>query len=255
MGESLDRLAIRLHERLQQVHKYLLILDDVWEAIDLDCIAIPQPETNANSKIILTSCSQEVCRDMKTDEEVKLETMNDKAWQLFSRNVGEGYALSELRKSIPYMKGIEEKVYKPLKWSCDSLQAEGMLDEQRSYEGLHNRGIALIENLMDSCLLEGGARKGPVKMHDVVGDVAIWISSSMEDGYRRLPDLRIHCPQTYNLLLQGNLSLKIIPDGFLQAFQSLGILNISGARILSLPQSILQLAESPHARLKGLCLS
>ncbi|XP_031261350.1 disease resistance protein At4g27190-like [Pistacia vera] len=250
-GEIVDILAIQLHERLQQVHKYLLILDDVWEAIDLDCIDIPQPKTNADSKIILTSCSQEVCRDMKTDEEVKLETVNDEAWKLFSRNVGE---VSEL---------------------VNCWLAKGLLDEQQSYDGLHNRGIALIENLMDSCLLEGGDREGTVKMHDVVGDVAIWISSSMKDGYRslvrsgtglaliseakmseslkrvsfmnnrlrKLPDLRIHCPQTFTLLLQGNLSLKIIPDGFLQAFQSLRILNISEACILSLPQSILQLID------------
>ncbi|KAJ0045607.1 hypothetical protein Pint_04264 [Pistacia integerrima] len=213
MGESVDILAIQLHERLQQVHIYLLILDDVWEAIDLDCIDIPQPKTNADSKIILTSCSQEVCRDMKTDEEVKLETVNDEAWQLFSRNVGE------------------------------------------------------VSELVNCWLAKGGDREGTVKMHDVVGDVAIWISSSMKDGYRslvwsgtglaliseakmseslkrvsfmnnrlrKLPDLRIHYPQTFTLLLQGNLSLKIIPDGFLQAFQSLNILNISEARILSLP--------------------
>ncbi|XP_031265473.1 disease resistance protein At4g27190-like [Pistacia vera] len=147
---DLKRIQVQIAERLN------------LKAIDLDCIGIPQPETNASSKIILSSCSQEVCRDMKIDEEVKLETVNDEAWQLFSRNVGE---VSEL---------------------VNCWLAEGMLDEQQSYEGLHNRGIALIENLMDSCLLEGGAHKGTMKMHDVVGDVAIWISSSMEDGYRSL---------------------------------------------------------------------
>ena len=33
-----------------------------------------------------------------------------------------------------------------------------------------NRGIALIENLNDSCLLEDDSKKGTVKMHDVLCD-------------------------------------------------------------------------------------
>ena len=48
-----------------------------------------------------------------------------------------------------------------------------------------NRGIALIENLKYSYLLEDGSKKGTVKMHDVVRDVAIWITSS-EDGCKSL---------------------------------------------------------------------
>ena len=46
-----------------------------------------------------------------------------------------------------------------------------------------NRGIALIENLN---YLEDGSKKGTVKMHDVVRDVAVWITSSSEDGCKSL---------------------------------------------------------------------
>jgi disease resistance protein RPS2 len=63
---------------------------------------------------------------------------------------------------------------------------EGLIDEQVNHEDSINRGIALIENLKDSCLLEDGARKDTVKMHDVVIDVAIWIASSSEDGCKYL---------------------------------------------------------------------
>jgi disease resistance protein RPS2 len=108
------------------------------------------------------------------------------------------------------------EIYKPLKWSYDSLEgkqmkhcflycslfpedfsiaiselaqcwlAEGLLDEQENYEDSFNRVIDLIENLKDSCLLEDGAREDTVKMHDVVRDVAIWIASSSEDGCKSL---------------------------------------------------------------------
>ncbi|XP_034677938.1 disease resistance protein At4g27190-like [Vitis riparia] len=131
------------------------------------------------------------------------------------------YALKELQRSVPHnIYGVEDRVYKPLKWSYDSLQgnnirscflfcslypedfsivvnelvqcwlAEGLLDvdEQQSYEDIYNSGVALVENLKDCCLLENGDddRSGTVKMHDVVRDVAIWIASSSEDECKSL---------------------------------------------------------------------
>ncbi|KAK9280562.1 hypothetical protein L1049_014255 [Liquidambar formosana] len=126
-------------------------------------------------------------------------------------------ALNELRRSEPdYIKGIEKDVYKPLKWSYNSLQgknikpcflycslfpkdfsievselvqcwmAEGLIDEHLNSEDSFNKGIAIIENLKDSCLLEDGTRKDTVKMHDVVRDVAIWIASFTEDRCKSL---------------------------------------------------------------------
>lgn len=35
-------------------------------------------------------------------------------------------AVSELRKSVPYIKGVEKKVFLPLKWSYDSLQGKNI---------------------------------------------------------------------------------------------------------------------------------
>ncbi|KAI9186963.1 hypothetical protein LWI28_022787 [Acer negundo] len=60
---------------------------------------------------------------------------------------------------------------------------------------------------------------------------------------RELPDCGICCPKTVSLLLQVNYLLSRIPDGFLQAFESLKVLNLSETSIRSLPQSILQLGD------------
>ena len=49
-------------------------------------------------------------------------------------------------------------------------RAKGLIDEQQNYVDSVNRGIALIENRKDSCLLEDGSKKGTVKMHDVLRD-------------------------------------------------------------------------------------
>ncbi|KAL5802617.1 hypothetical protein ACOSQ4_030922 [Xanthoceras sorbifolium] len=345
--ETVERVGIRLHGRLMKESNFLLILDDVWEAIDLDYLGIPRPEEHVGSNIILTSRNLEVCRAMKTDVEVRVDFLNGvEAWHLFCQSAGEvasldtikpfaeeiarecnglplavitmgtamrgkikvklwKHALNELRKSVPAIKGIENNVYKSLKWSYDSLEgentkscflycslfpedfsievnelvrywlAEGLIDEQENYEDSFNRGIALIENLKDCCLLEDGAREDTVKMHDVVRDVAIWIASSLENRNRSLvrsgiglneisevelvnslrrvsfmnskitslPDCEIQCSEASTLLLQGNFPLDRIPERFLQGFPALRVLNMSGTRIQSLPLSLLQLHD------------
>lgn len=344
MEESMQRLGIRLHERLLRESNFLLILDDVWETIDLDSLGVPQPEDHGGSKIILTSRSLEVCMAMKTDVEVRVDLLNDdEAWQLFSQNAGVAaskdpikpfaqaiareckglplaiitmgtamrgktnvklwkHALKEWQKSVPCIKGIENNVYNSLKWSYDALEgnskycflycslfpedfsieeselvrywlAEGLIDEQENHEDSFNRGISLIENLKDHCLLEDGASEGTVKIHDVVRDVAIWIASSLENRCKslvrsgagltevsetelvnslkrvsfmnnsitKLPDCKVHCPETLTLLLQGNFPLGRVPEKFLDGFPALRVLNLSGTRIHSLPLSLLQL--------------
>ena len=227
--ESEQERAIRLHQRLMNEEKFLLILDDVWVKIDLDTLGVPQPQVHKGCKIILTSRRKEVCRSMMTDVEVKIDVLNDEeAWQLFCQKAGDVFnnekikplaeaivseccglplaiivvgaamrrkekvelwddTLKQLQRSVPSIEGIEAEVYKPLKWSYDSLQgnnikscflycslfpedfsieiselvqywlAEGLIDEQRYYVDSINRGTALIENLKDSCLLEDGA--------------------------------------------------------------------------------------------------
>ncbi|KAF3453531.1 hypothetical protein FNV43_RR03971 [Rhamnella rubrinervis] len=356
MEESMERTANRLYQRLEKEEKFLFILDDVWEKIDLDLLGIPRPEVHKCSKIILTSRFLEVCRNMMTDVEVKVNLLTDEeAWELFSRSAGGvatseqikpfaeavareccglplaiitmgssmrgktmvelwKHALNKLQSSAPCIGGIKNKVYCPLKWSYDSLEskntracflycalfpedfsievselvecwlAEGLIDDHNNWEDIVNNGIASIEILKDSCLLEDGAREGTVKMHDVVRDVAIWIASSLEDeckslvrsgiglseiseldlsnslkrisfmnnNINMLPDCEIQCSRASTLLLQGNHPLDEIPERFLQGFLALRALNIRGTHIASLPPSLLQLTDL-RALLLGDC--
>ncbi|KAG2677999.1 hypothetical protein I3760_12G122800 [Carya illinoinensis] len=182
-------------------------------------------------------------------------------------------ALNELQRSRPNIGGVEDEDFaigKSERVKC--WLAEGLLDEQENYEASLNRGIAMIETLKDSCLLEEGIRECTVKMHDVVRDVAIWIASSSEDeckslvhsgmglteisavellnSLRRvsfmnnkikmLPDRVIQCPEATTLLLQGNGRLT---ERFLQGFGALGVLNLGRTNIHSLPLSLLQLDD------------
>lgn len=97
--DNMERSAGRIYQRLEK-EKFLLILDDVWESFDLDHLGIPQPEIYSGSKILLTSRFLDVCGEMMTDVEVKVNTLSDgEAWKLFSQKAGE-VASSEHVKPI-----------------------------------------------------------------------------------------------------------------------------------------------------------
>ncbi|KZV35401.1 disease resistance protein-like [Dorcoceras hygrometricum] len=164
--ESDESVTSRLHERLKNEECFLLILDDVWADIDLQKLGIPNAEDCPRSKIIITSRSAEVCRQMSTENAIVMVGAldNEEAWELFQNHSGEvatrpeiravaedvakecaGLSLAlvtvgagmkgksdvrlwknartTLRMSAPDIKGIsiEEKVFKPLKSSYDSL--------------------------------------------------------------------------------------------------------------------------------------
>ncbi|XP_031119414.1 disease resistance protein At4g27190-like isoform X2 [Ipomoea triloba] len=191
-------------------------------------------------------------------------------------------ALHALQKSEPsHIRGVEEKVYKPLKWSYDSLQ--GLIDEQQNFEQQHNEVLRIVDYLKDSCLLERCHRSNHVKMHDVVRDVGVWISKSLEEGCKAinkagisgvqisqqlfncservkrvsfmesdiefLPNCNIQCAEASTLFLQGNRRLLEVPNTFLQGFPELRILELSETKIQFLPHSLLQLSK-----LQALCL-
>ncbi|XP_019175885.1 PREDICTED: disease resistance protein At4g27190-like [Ipomoea nil] len=195
-------------------------------------------------------------------------------------------ALHALQKSDPSrIRGVEEKVYKPLKWSYDSLQ--GLIDEQQDFEQQQNEVLHIVDYLKDSCLLERGHRVNHVKMHDVVRDVGVWIAKSLEEGCKAiikagisgtqisqqlfnfsggvkrvsfmasniefLPNCNIQCAEASTLFLQGNQTLLEVPNTFLQGFQMLRILDLSDTKIKFLPHSLLQLGELRALLLENCC--
>ncbi|KAI3675526.1 hypothetical protein L1987_85116 [Smallanthus sonchifolius] len=61
-NDTTNSIASRILERLKLRRKILLILDDVWEKIDLDAVGIPSNDTCC--KVLLTTRSLDVCRRM-----------------------------------------------------------------------------------------------------------------------------------------------------------------------------------------------
>ena len=67
-----------------------MILDDVWEPIDLNVVGIPDPALKKGYKMILSTRFQNVCHVISADREVQMEgLLPEEAWKLFQKLVGE----------------------------------------------------------------------------------------------------------------------------------------------------------------------
>lgn len=84
---SLMTRASRLHTRIMDAKKILIILDDVWRWIDLSELGIPSPDKHRGCKILLTSRLRTVCFQMKAKWIFTIPILFDaEAWSLFKQN-------------------------------------------------------------------------------------------------------------------------------------------------------------------------
>jgi len=87
--KSKEGRADRLWQRLKQVEKMLIILDDVWKYINLKEIGIPFGDDHRGCKILLTTRLQGICSSMECRKKVLLSPLTEKeAWDLFRINAG-----------------------------------------------------------------------------------------------------------------------------------------------------------------------
>ncbi|XXG44972.1 hypothetical protein AAC387_Pa02g0187 [Persea americana] len=84
-----DRLRANIYRRLSG-KKFLLILDDIWERIDLSDVGIPILNQDNGCKVLLTTRDLGVCRQMQTDVDVQMKKLSEEeAWSLFNEKAGD----------------------------------------------------------------------------------------------------------------------------------------------------------------------
>jgi len=88
--ESETGRANRLLERLENEKSILIILDDVWNALDLSTIGIPRGNgENKCCKIVLTTRNYYVCKQMNASTIITMAFLNsNEAWKLFESYSG-----------------------------------------------------------------------------------------------------------------------------------------------------------------------
>ncbi|RCV34511.1 hypothetical protein SETIT_7G165000v2 [Setaria italica] len=68
--------------------KFVILLDDIWNDFQLEDVGIPTPDSESTSKLILTSCSVDVCYQMDAKSLIKIEYLEkEAAWELFRSNL------------------------------------------------------------------------------------------------------------------------------------------------------------------------
>ncbi|ERM98858.1 hypothetical protein AMTR_s00771p00010380 [Amborella trichopoda] len=234
--------------------RFMLILDDMWDLLDIDMIRVPRPNAQNRCKIIITTRQLAICNLMETDKIIKLDVLQKgDAWDLFRHKarevvdlpniepcaheiVGEcsglplaiitvgcatkgkssvqvwENALRALHEASPEIEGMERQVFSSLKYSYERLErdnikscflycslfpgdyeiekdelvqywiCEGLIGRVDSLEYASNKGHDRIEKLIESCMLDKiPSDDTKVKLHDLIRDVALWISSSSRD--------------------------------------------------------------------------
>ncbi|EOA33621.1 hypothetical protein CARUB_v10019775mg [Capsella rubella] len=81
--------AAKLHTVLKG-KRFVLMLDDIWEEVDLEAIGIPFPTRENGCKVAFTTRSREVCGRMGDHEPMQVKCLKqDEAWELFKTKVGD----------------------------------------------------------------------------------------------------------------------------------------------------------------------
>ena len=88
-GRAEERKADEIR-RVLKTKKFVLLLDDIWEPLDLLRVGIPPLGDGNQSKIVFTTRSADLCRGMAAQKSIKVECLEDKeALSLFQAKVGE----------------------------------------------------------------------------------------------------------------------------------------------------------------------
>ncbi|KAL5804434.1 hypothetical protein ACOSQ3_031234 [Xanthoceras sorbifolium] len=164
---------------------------------------------------------------------------------------------------------------------------EGLIDEMETRQDMYDEGLSVLKRLENNCLLESVKNRKCVKMHDLVRDLALHITSesprylvkagmqleelpngqewkedvekvSLMDNRIKEVSLDVSIPKCRKLstfLLQDNYGLERIHESFFTLMTGLKILDLSAnLRINDLPDSVFEL-ENLNALLLHDCMS
>ncbi|PON44591.1 NB-ARC domain containing protein [Parasponia andersonii] len=223
-------------------------------------------------------------------------------------------ALENMKESKLGHDDMEKKVFQVLKYSYDMLKDpkvqqcfldcslfpedfaierevlidlfidERLVDGMKSRQAEFYRGYTILNKLVNACLLENFELMGRkyVKMHDLVRDMALQITSTsprflveasvdlkeipdeeewaedlvkvslMDNAISSIPPTASpKCPSISTLILMGNRLLTDIPGGFFTNMTGLNVLDLSYTNIENLPNSIFNLLNLSVLLLKG----
>ncbi|RVW66656.1 putative disease resistance protein [Vitis vinifera] len=146
--------------------RFVVLLDDLWEQMDLLEVGIPPPYQQNKSKLIFTTRSLDLCGQMGAQKKIKVKSLAWKdSWDLFKKICGRGRLNSD-----PEIPELAEIVARVLRFAVDEFD---------DMDGAKNQGFNIISTLVHACLLDETSDAYRVKLHDVIRDMAVWITGHM----------------------------------------------------------------------------
>ncbi|XP_071735160.1 probable disease resistance protein At4g27220 [Rutidosis leptorrhynchoides] len=101
--EKIQKDTENARKRIINGEKILIILDDVWEELNLDEVCIPCGINHTNCKILLTSRSKDVCKKMNAQSKISVNSLPlEEAWILFKHVVGDKLETDTHLSSVAY---------------------------------------------------------------------------------------------------------------------------------------------------------
>ncbi|KAF3524236.1 hypothetical protein F2Q69_00046277 [Brassica cretica] len=84
-----NQRALEIHTVLKR-RKFVLLLDDIWEKVNLKAVGVPHPSRQNGCKLAFTTRSRDVCGRMGADDPIEVSCLEpEDAWDLFKTKVGE----------------------------------------------------------------------------------------------------------------------------------------------------------------------
>ncbi|KAK9232297.1 hypothetical protein WN943_022543 [Citrus x changshan-huyou] len=219
-AKSVEEKALEIFNSLSE-KKFVLLLDDVWERVDLTKVGVPLPRPkNMASKVVFTTRSEEVCGFMEAHRKFKMVCLSDNdSWDLFQQKVGK-----EILNSHPDILELAQTVARECGGLPLALITIGRAMACKKTPEEWRYAIQLLsssasefpedyciskENLIDCWIGEGFLNEsdrfgeqnqgyfilgillhaclleeggdGEVKMHDVIRDMSLWIACDLKE--------------------------------------------------------------------------
>ncbi|KAJ9692433.1 hypothetical protein PVL29_011474 [Vitis rotundifolia] len=87
-SSSREEKAVEILRVLKR-KRFIFLLDDIWEELDLLEMEVPRLDTENKSKIVLTTHSLDVCHQMKAQKCIEVACLeSEAAWTLFRKEAG-----------------------------------------------------------------------------------------------------------------------------------------------------------------------
>ncbi|KAL4376215.1 hypothetical protein GQ457_02G040190 [Hibiscus cannabinus] len=157
MGENnKDVRAARLRERLNE-KRILVVLDDIWESLELEALGISCGDKQKGCKMLMTSRRLDVLESLNSQPNISIETLKeDEAWSLFKKMAGlveesdfQSTAVEVAKRcaGLPIAIATIAKALKPKKNLFEWKNALGQLCQpsERNFKGIPKDAYSAIE--------------------------------------------------------------------------------------------------------------